>query len=217
MDQREKIKTAYMDYVLTNNEQPKSVYAFTKSLKLKEEDFYKYFNSFEAIESGFWKDLFNETALKVKSQEVYPDYSARERILSYFFTLIEEMKSTRSFITYSIKHAGRGFSTPRVLEKAKLSFEEFISEVLHDGIEKSEIIERKFISDKYKNALWLQLAFIINFWINDDSENFEKTDEAIEKGINVTLDLMSRGPIDNLLEYGKFLVQQGKGKVKFTF
>ncbi|WP_245536718.1 TetR family transcriptional regulator C-terminal domain-containing protein [Solitalea canadensis] len=206
-----------MDYVLTNNEQPKSVYAFTKSLKLKEEDFYKHFNSFDAIEGSFWKDLFNEIALKVKSQEVYPDYSARERILSYFFTLTEEMKSTRSFITYSIKHAGKGFSTPKILVKAKLSFEEFISEVLHEGIDKSEIIDRKFISDKYKNALWLQLAFIINFWINDDSENFEKTDEAIEKGINVTLDLMSRGPIDNLLEYGKFLVQQGKGKVKFTF
>ncbi|MCO4293850.1 TetR family transcriptional regulator C-terminal domain-containing protein [Solitalea sp. MAHUQ-68] len=215
MAQREKIKAAYIDYVLSNNEQPKSVYAFAKSLKLKEEEFYQHFNSFEAIEVGIWSDLIHQSAEKVKAQEVYAEYSTRERILAFFFTLTEEMKAQRSFITYSIKHAGKGFTTPKVLEKAKAGFETFISDELNYGIEQSEIIERKFISRKYKDALWLQFAFIVNFWINDNSEGFEKTDEAIEKGINVTLDLMSRGPIDNLLEYGKFLAQHGKEKINF--
>ncbi|POY35753.1 hypothetical protein C3K47_13415 [Solitalea longa] len=214
---REKIKTAYIDYVLSNNEQPKSVYVFAKSLKLKEEEFYHYFNSFESIENGIWLDLIRQTADNVKSEEVYEGYSARERILSFFFTLIELMKAQRSFIIYSIKHSGKGFTTPGILEKAKEQFEGFALEVLSHGIENNEIVERKFISDRYKDALWLQFVFIVNFWINDISENFEKTDEAIEKGINVTLDLMSRGPIDNLLEYGKFLAQQGKNKIKFPF
>jgi hypothetical protein len=60
-------------------------------------------------------------------------------------------------------------------------------------------------------------VFILNFWINDNSAAFEKTDEAIEKGINVTFDLFQRSPIDNLFEYGKFLVQNGGIKDKMGF
>ena len=53
----------------------------------------------------------------------------------------------------------------------------------------------------------MQFAFVLNFWIHDDSAGFEKTDEAIEKGLNVTFDLFQRSPIDNLFEYGKFLAK----------
>ncbi|MDQ2864039.1 MAG: TetR family transcriptional regulator C-terminal domain-containing protein, partial [Bacteroidota bacterium] len=72
----------------------------------------------------------------------------------------------------------------------------------------------KFFSKRYKDALWIQFAFIINFWIDDDSNGFEKTDEAIEKGINLSFDLFQRSPIDNLFEYGKFLARNGKLKEK---
>jgi hypothetical protein len=54
--------------------------------------------------------------------------------------------------------------------------------------------------------------FIINFWLDDDSKDFEKSDEAIEKGINVSFDLFQRSPIDNLFEYGKFLTQNSRFK-----
>ena len=46
---------------------------------------------------------------------------------------------------------------------------------------------------------------------------FEKTDEAIEKGINVTFDLFQRSPIDNLFEYGKFLAKNGGLKQTMGF
>ena len=58
---------------------------------------------------------------------------------------------------------------------------------------------------------------MLNFWINDASAGFEKTDEAIEKGVNVTFDLFQRSPIDNLLEYGKFLAKNGSLKEKMGF
>ncbi|RYY32799.1 MAG: TetR/AcrR family transcriptional regulator, partial [Sphingobacteriaceae bacterium] len=43
------------------------------------------------------------------------------------------------------------------------------------------------------------------------------TDEAIEKGLNVTFDLFERSPIDNLIDYGKFLYQNGGIKEKMGF
>ena len=89
-------------------------------------------------------------------------------------------------------------------------FENFAEELINDGLETGELADRKFLTKKYKDALWVQFAFIINFWTNDDSTGFEKTDEAIEKGINVTFDLFQRSPLDNLFEYGKFLSRNGK-------
>jgi hypothetical protein len=84
-------------------------------------------------------------------------------------------------------------------------FEEFAKEVIAEGINTGEIIDRKFLSDKYSDALWLQLMFVINFWVDDQSTDFERTDEAIEKGLNVTFDLMATSPLDSMIEYGKFL------------
>ena len=93
-------------------------------------------------------------------------------------------------------------------------FENFSEEIIQEGLESGELADRKLFTKRYKDALWLQFKFIVNFWIDDSSADFEKTDEVIEKGINVTFDLFQRSPIDNLFEYGKFLTQNSKFKEK---
>ena len=213
----EQIKNGYINYVLTNDEKPKSVYSFVKKLKISEVDFYQFFASFESIEKVIWVELTVETIDTLQQQEVWNQYSSREKILSFFYSYVEVLKKHRSFIIYSLKSAGSGLSTPKVLSGSKTIFENFAENVIADGLESGELADRKFFSKRYKDALWLQFAFILRFWINDDSAGFEKTDEAIEKGIQVTFDLFQRSPIDNLFEYGKFLAQNGKLKEKMGF
>jgi hypothetical protein len=207
MATKEKIQTAYIDYVLTEGKKPNSVFSFAKKNKFPEEEFYKYFSSFDAIELQVWSSLFITTISEVKAQEIWKTYSVREKALSFFYTFFELLKSKRSFVTYSMGNFKKGLHTPNQLKESKEVFEDFSKELINEGLESGEINERKFISNKYKDALWLQLAFLLNFWIKDNSAGFEKTDEAIEKGINVTFDLFQRSPIDNLLDYGKFLAQ----------
>jgi hypothetical protein len=208
------IQNAYIDYVLTNNEPPKSVYNFAKKLKMTEADFYNFYASFTAIEKSIWAD-FTITAIgRIKEQEVWGQYSSREKILSFFYSYIELLKTRRSFVIYSLQKHGKKLSTPDVLSDARPIFENFAEDVINDGLDSGELAERKFFSKRYKDALWLQFAFIINFWTEDDSNGFEKTDEAIEKGINLSFDLFQRSPIDNLFEYGKFLARNGKLKEK---
>ena len=45
------IRAAYIDYVLTHNEAPKTVYSFAKDLGISESEFYDHFSSFEGIYS----------------------------------------------------------------------------------------------------------------------------------------------------------------------
>ena len=213
----ESIQKAYIDYVLTEGEQPKSVYIFAKKQEMAEEEFYKFFSSFDALEQQIWADFAERTLIEVKSQEIWPSYTAREKALSFFYSFFELLKGSRSFAVYSIKQQPKSFSTPAVFAKLKDVFENFSNEILNEGLESTELTERKFFSKRYKDALWIQFVFVLNFWINDTSTGFEKTDEAIEKGINVTFDLFQRSPIDNLFEYGKFLAKNGGLKEKMGF
>lgn len=215
MATKEKIQTAYIDFVLREGKKPNSVFTFAKKNKFPEEEFYKYFGSFDAIDSEIWSGLFINTISEVKTQEIWGNYSVREKALSFYYTFFELLKSKRSFVTYSMTNFKKGLHTPAQLKKSKEIFEDFSKELINEGLESGEISERKFISNKYKDALWLQLAFLLNFWLKDHSAGFEKTDEAIEKGINVTFDLFQRSPIDNLLDYGKFLAQNAGFKMGF--
>jgi hypothetical protein len=210
----QQIKNAYIDYVLINDEKPKSVYSFVKKLKITEADFYEFYASFESIEKNIWVELTLETISAIEEQEVWNQYSSRERILAFFYSYVEVLKKQRSFIIYTLKSHVSKFSTPDALSGVKPIFENFAEEIINEGLESGELANRKFLSKKYKDAVWLQFGFILNFWINDNSAGFEKTDEAIEKGINVTFDLFERSPLDNLLEYGKFLSRNGKFKEK---
>ena len=213
----QQIRKAYLDYVLTNNEKPKSVYVFVKKLKIAEADFYQFFSSFESIEKTIWFALTFETINKIKDPEVWPHYTSMEKMLSFFYSYLENLKNERSLVIYSLKNHRGKFSTPDVLAGVKPIFENFAQEIIEEGLDSGELAERRFLSKRYKDALWIQFAFIVNFWINDDSEGFEKSDEAIEKGINVTFDLFQHSPIDNLLEYGKFLTRNGKFAEKMRF
>lgn len=211
------ITKAYIDFVLTNDEKPKSVYSFTKKLKITEADFYTFYSSFESIEKMIWVDLLTQTITEIQTQELWDQYSSREKMLSFFYSYIELLKGNRSFVAYSLKYQKKKLGTPEVLSGVKPIFENFAEGIINEGLESGELADRKFLSKRYKDALWVQYAFILNFWLDDDSTGFEKTDEAIEKGIQVTFDLFQRSPIDNLFEYGKFLSQHGKLKEKMGF
>lgn len=195
-----------MDYVLTHGQKPQSVYVFMKDLGLAEEEFYTVFSTFDALEASIWRSFFNHTYDVIKSQDVFEGYSSREKILAFYFGLVEHLKSSRSFVTWTFKNTPKiSFSSPAFLGDFKKMFEDFADQVVNDGIKSGEIIDRKVIASKYKSALWVQLIFVIYFWIDDNSTEFERTDEAIEKGVNITFDLMAHSPIDSILDYGKFL------------
>jgi hypothetical protein len=212
----ESIQKAYIDFVLTEGHQPKSVYVFAKQNEMAEEEFYNFFGSFDAVEQSIWADLTLKTLNEIRGQEIWAQYSAREKALSFFYAFFELLKSHRSFAVYSIKKQ-RGLGTPKVLAPSKEIFENFAEGIINTGIETAELSDRKFFSKRYKDALWMQFGFVLNFWIHDDSAGFERTDEAIEKGVNVTFDLFQRSPIDNLFEYGKFLAKNGNLKEKMGF
>lgn len=208
------IKKTYIDHVLTHGKAPDSVYLFAKKLKITESEFYQSFASFTAIERSIWADLMLEAITQVKAGEEWRTFSAREKMLSFFYSFTEWLKTQRSFVIYTLNNKPSRLAAPSALAEVKPLFESFSEDIVLEGLDSGELADRKFFSKRYKDALWLQYILILDFWKNDDSPGFEKTDEAIEKGINVTFDLFQRSPLDQLFEYGKFITRNSKLRQK---
>lgn len=207
-DPRVKIINGYIEYILEHGQEPSSIFKFAKGLKMNEADFYSYFTSFDAIKSAVWGKLFDSTIQNLESQEVFKEYSAREKLLGFIFTLVEELKKNRSYLlSLYAGHKDLKKLLPKEVKTFKSKFKDFANEIILEGKETEEIASRPLISDKYDEALWLQVWFVFQFWLNDNSPAFEKTDAAIEKSVNLAFDLMGKSALDTFLDFAKFLYQ----------
>ena len=207
----EKIKSSYIDAVLTGSDNLSSVYAFAKALKIQESTFYKYYNSFEALESSIWKDWFEATRSTLEQDGTYAEFSVREKLLSFYFTWFEMILTQRSFVTVSLQK----FTTPenilkhKPLSELKKVYLQFIEELVKEGGESGEVPKRRdMINKSYPNLFWLQFMFLLKFWKDDTSAEFANTDAAIEKSVNLSMDFIGKGPIDSMVDFAKFIYQQ---------
>lgn len=198
----------YIRLTLEANKTPDSVYLFAKAAEITESEFYNDFSSLEALETEIFANWWKLTAEQASSTEVFNSYSAREKVLSLFFMWIETLKGNRSFINFLYKR-DHHFppKMPAYIKPLKEVFTETIKPILSGAIDSNEIVDRKYLSDKYIDALWLNFIFISNFWMKDHSKAFEKTDEAIERSVNLSFDMLGKSPLDSALEFGKFLFQ----------
>ncbi|GHB36607.1 TetR/AcrR family transcriptional regulator [Mongoliitalea lutea] len=207
-DPKSTIIKGYVSYVLEHGHEPASVFKFAKELKMAEEEFYNYFTSFEAVKSSVWGHIFDQTIQNIESQEVYRSYSAREKLLSFFFTWIEELKKNRSYLL-AIYHGKKDLKNmlPSEIKSFKSKFKDFANEIILEGKETEEIANRPLITERYDEAMWLQVWFVFQFWLKDTSPAFEKTDAAIEKSVNLAFDLMGKSAVDTFIDFAKFLYQ----------
>lgn len=206
----EKIMESYREFILTEGKKPVSVFKFCLDNDMKEEEFYIHFGSFEALEKAIWKEYIITTASKLADDDSYVSFSSREKILAFYFTLAEMLKKERSFVLHQLQDWKNPTVTPGFLKGFKGAFDEWIKGVLNEGKQTGEVAKRPYLDDRYNSLFWLHLMFILQFWSNDDSPGFEKTDMAIEKSVNLAFDLIGKGVLDNALDFGKFLYQNSR-------
>lgn len=202
----DKITRAYIDHLLTKGVRPASVYEFTSKLNIEEQKFYAHFNSFEGLEKSIWSGFIQSTLDILSASQEYPSYPLKEKLLSFYYTFVEVLKKNRSFILQSADK-GAEMLRQNTLSKARETFMDYVTQLMTEGTQSGEIVKRPYIIDKYPEGLWLQLLFVLRFWIKDDSAGFEKTDAAIEKAVKVSFDLMGPGVVDSLVDMAKFLYQ----------
>jgi AcrR family transcriptional regulator len=202
-----RITLAYIDYVLINGKRPPSIFKFSQDLGIKEEAFYNHFGSFDGLERHIWQTFITRTTDRLQSDEPFAAFSAREKVLTFYYAFFEELKSNRSFVLLQLEHHKKLQITPEFLKDFKKTFDAFTTEVITSGKTSGEIARRPFIDNRYSDLLWVHFGFLLLFWRDDNSAGFERTDAAIEKSVNLAFDLIGKGAVDSVIDFAKFLYQ----------
>ena len=201
------IKNSYIEYLLTEGKRPASVFKYCLDLEIKEDDFYNHFGSFEGLEKYIWKGFIDKTIARLNADEAFGAFSVREKILAFYYTLLEELKSNRSFVVFQLTHSQKPEFVPEYIKSFKATFESFFESLVNEGKATGEIANRPLLDKRYPTLFWLHMGFLLLFWKEDESPGFEKTDAAVEKSVNLAFDLIGKGAVDSFIDFAKFLYQ----------
>lgn len=206
-DIREQIMASFIKCKLMKGRNPESVYSFAVEHGISESDFYSEFASFEALEREIWKGFLERTLNILTKSTEYGSYSVKEKLLAFFYTILEVWRENRSYILLEWNEKGNFEFFSGNLKSARETFLQYIKNLTEEGINTGEIKKRPLITERYGEILWFYLLFVLRFWIKDDSKNFEKTDVLIEKSMKLIFELFQEGPLDSAIDLVKFLYQ----------
>lgn len=199
------IVSKYMNYVLENEKVPTSVYKFCKDEKIKEEDFYENFGSFESLQKGIWNRFFINTMSVAVKDDRYESFSSREKMLTFFFTFFEILSLNRSYVLFVLREHKNILKSLGQLKGLRKHIKVFATELIDEGNADKKLKITKKSPEIFSEGAWMQFMFLLKFWMDDDSPGFEKTDVAIEKSVNTVFDLFDNTPIESMIDFGKFL------------
>ncbi len=197
---------AYTKHILEEGKKPLNVYKFCQSLEIEESQFYQFFGSFEAIEKSVFKHFFDETMKVLKSSEGYDEFSSKDKLLSFYYTYIENLTANRSLILYLLDHKNpiKGLSN---VHSIKSDFSEFVNTLNLDSIEIPIDKLKEFQGRGISEVVWGQFLSIIKYWLKDESPAFEKTDAFIEKSTTVGFEILNLTQLESVIDFGKFLLK----------
>lgn len=205
MDLKQKIYDAYSTQVLEHEKEPKSVYLFCKKNKIEETDFYKSFASLEDIKESIFSKFFDNAYTLISKEKGFDAQVPKEKLLSFYFTFFEVLLLNRSYVLFILSNSGEKMQKLSSLRRLRNSFKQFASGLIEQGNTSKQSILTKHPELIFSEGAWLQLLFLLKFWMEDSSPGFEKTDMAIEKSVQTVFELFDNTPLDSVIDFGKFL------------
>ncbi|WP_438962882.1 TetR/AcrR family transcriptional regulator [Nonlabens sp.] len=202
---RHDVITAYMDYCLEHEKTPKSIYKFAKDNHMTEADFYNFFGNFDGLRKEIWNTFFTMTMDVAHKNEEYAHFSNREKMLTFFYTFFELLTLNRSYVLFTLQENQHMMSKMEQLKGLRKHVKNFAKELIQERNENKTNILLERSETIYSEGAWVQMLFLMKFWMDDDSAGFEKTDMAIEKSVNTIFDVFDNTPLDSVLDFGKFL------------
>ncbi len=200
------IITIYMEDVLESEIEPKNVFTFCKKHLIEETTFYSYFGSFKALKQRIWVKFLENVTEIIENNNEFDHYSDKDKLLTYFFSLFEVFTLNRSYIVYTLEAESNTLKNCLQLKDFRKSFKKFIELKIESPIKNEKIAT--ITTPVMSEGVWIQFLFILKFWLDDTSSNFEKTDILIEKSLTTSSLFLDSKPLESLFDLAKFLFKE---------
>ncbi|WP_421823564.1 TetR family transcriptional regulator C-terminal domain-containing protein [Flagellimonas oceanensis] len=204
----DKIVSLFMESVLENEKVPSSVFKFCKDLKIKEDEFYGFFGSFESLQQSIWNKFFDNSYGVMQKNKQYASMTNEEKMLTFFFTFFENLTLNRSYVLFIMKEHKYSLEGLAQLKGLRKRFKDFASTLIEGRNEEKNMKIFKYNAPLFSEGAWLQFLFILKFWMEDGSPGFEKTDIAIEKSVTTIFQIFESTPLEKIVDFGKFLYKE---------
>jgi hypothetical protein len=149
--------------------------------------------------------MFAYTLELLEKNEGYQSYDSANKLSAFYFTFFEMATANRSFIIHLLKEDKNPMKNLGKLSKLRAVYLDYALTILEKPIKIEQETVVKIQDKVLQEASWLQFLSIFNFWMNDESPNFEKTDVFIEKSVKASFDLAYNIPTQSIIDFGKFL------------
>jgi hypothetical protein len=204
---KNQIVSEYVKYCLKHGHAPVNVFLLCESLEMTETEFYNHFSSLEKVEESVLVNRWEDVAARFAQDEQFGSFSITEKMLTMHFAFVESLREIRSYLLWKFQDWKNPTDQIKGLMGLRSAFQATVTPMLNAASISGEIPDRKVISKLNVEALGMNLAFVMHFWLKDDSADFERTDACIEKSVQLTMDFVGRNAVDKLFDFGKFLIQ----------
>ncbi len=204
----EKIIGWYMDTVLEHETVPKSIYKFCKSNKIKEEEFYHFFGSFEGLQQTIWEKFYGNTLNVMQKNADYETMGNQDKMLTFFFTFFENLTLNRSYVLFALKQHRNTLENLSQLKGLRKNIKDFATELIDERNSEKNLKILKQNPQIFSEGAWIQFLFLLQFWMDDTSADFEKTDIAIEKSVTTIFQIFNNSSLEKIIDFGKFLYKE---------
>jgi len=207
MKKEDSIVKQYVEFELLEGRVPNSVFEFCKHYNLKETTFYKYFNSLKQIRKKILGNLAVTIIDRLDNDSNYLEFNANEKALALFFTTFESFLENRSYLISKYDKVKDLKQMAGDWDLFFTHFDERMNQIVSEAKQNAEIKDRPYIGNYYGKSFKLVFLYVFRVWLNDESENFETTDAAIEKSVNLAFEFLGQSPLDSLIDFGKFAIK----------
>jgi len=205
-----KIREHYINYINEHQKRPSSIPKFMESIEETDATFYKYYHSFAEIDKLAWKEFFDVTLASIQSGEEYMAFPVSDKMQVFFFTLFNVLQENGVYVKFTFEDTQFWEFTPSCLSLFHENFNFFAQDIVNEGIESGDIAARPFLSDYYVGLLWGQALLILSTWVADTSEEYERSDAAVEKSTTFAFDILGKGLFDSGFDLIKFVFNKNK-------
>lgn len=196
----------YMDDTIKSGKLPKRVARFCEDNNIEIEDFNKHFVDFKSLETYIFEVFYENTIQLLYANENFNDFAPQDKVLSFYYTFFELLTANRDFVKICLDSKNK-FARILVYKDLREQYIHFVENINIEFISIPVAQINKAKDQAISNISWVKLMLTIEYWLNDKSPAFEKTDVLIEKSVQTAFQILDTTTMSSVFDLGKFLVK----------
>ncbi len=202
---RKRILQAAAEVIIEKGFKTATMREIARRAEVGDATIYNYFPSKEKLLYGFCEQKQAETAEALKGISDFHKYSLREQLQQLAETQLELWLPDREFLAEVFELT---FYSPTAsiinLAETRKRFNRMVAEMIDAAIEADEIPEQPY-QEVLAPLFWDYFTGILAYWLKDDSENFAKTTQVVDRSVEIIALVLQTGMIGKALDLASFM------------